>query len=345
MIVAGDVAIAHGDRIIFEGFPESMYKKLWCINLEGAICSHTAPQLWGTYNSHEWAESFEAFKIGSVFAANNHIHDVLDGISQTQSWLSARGITMVGAGINAEQATYPAYLSSGGFDYSVVGFGWSVIGCSPAKSNKPGINSFEVDAVRAQVKSLLANASDQRVVVLIHGNYEFEVYPQPAHRKLALELIDMGAYSVIFHHPHVVGPIEQYKDRLVAYSLGNWAFSYGRFFDGKLRFPDSSFHQIAVELGKGEPVVHHANFSPPSTVVYDFSERLSSKDFTLRPEFEGYSHEEYIKWFSKNRIKRKGLPIYKNPDACFTNELRDRWVRVRQVMIDFAVKRGLKRMS
>jgi hypothetical protein len=49
--------------------------------------------------------------------------------------------------------------------------------------------------------------------VLIHGNYEFELYPQPAHRQLALELIDAGVHSVIFHHPHRVGPVERYKRR------------------------------------------------------------------------------------------------------------------------------------
>ncbi|MCR4307966.1 MAG: CapA family protein [Candidatus Berkelbacteria bacterium] len=344
MIIAGDVAIAHDDLIKFDGFPERVYQIPWCVNLEGAISPHPAPRMWGTYNSPDWIESFEGFKIGPVFTANNHIHDTLDGISLTYSWLSERGLAMVGAGINSELATRAENISSGEFDYSVLGFGWPVIGCSPVKTGRPGINSFETKSVRSQARRQLSDASNHRVIILIHANYEFEKYPQPAHRKLAMELIDMGVYSVIFHHPHVVGPIERYRDRLIAYSLGNWAFSYGRFFDGKLKFPESSFHQIAVELGDSEPVIHHANFSPPSNVTYDFSERFSSRDFTLRPEFEGYSHKEYINWFRKNRIKRKGLPVYKDPDAHFGNAIRDQWVRCRQVIIDLAAKSGLKKM-
>lgn len=344
MIFAGDVAIAHRDRIIFDGFPECIYRESWCINLEGAISSCHDPQMWGTYNSPEWIGSFKDFKIGSVFAANNHIHDVPGGIAYTDKWLSERGIAMFGAGINFELAARPATFFTSGIKFSIIGFGWPVIGCFPAKKDKPGVNSFKSDSVRAQVRDLLAGASDHRIVVLIHGNYEFEIYPQPAHRKLAQELIDLGVYSVIFHHPHVVGPIERYKDRLIAYSLGNWAFSYGRFFGGKLKFTESSFHQIAVELGRDKTIVHHADFYPPSKVIYGFSEELSSSEFTLRPEFEGLSNRDYIKWFKKHRVKRKGLPIYRDPEAYYTNAVRDQWVRVRQFAIDMAAKMGLKRM-
>ena len=317
MIFAGDVAIASGDRITFDGFPASVWQLPWCINLEGAIGSQPTSDFWGTYNSPEWLESFETFTIGPVFAANNHIQDIPDGILLTHKWLSERGLTMIGAGANAKMAAQPAHFSSGNSIYTIVGFGWPVIGCSPEATDKPGINPFVVSSVRTQVRSLLSDARHNRVIVLIHGNYELESYPQPAHRRLAMELIDMGVYSVIFHHPHVVGPIEQYKGSLIAYSLGNWAFSYGHFFGGKLRLPQTSFHQIAVEFGDSTPIIHHANFSPPSSVAYSFSEEFSRKQFTLKPVFQGFNHNEYLKWFKINRVKRKGLPIYKNPDSGF----------------------------
>ena len=41
--------------------------------------------------------------------------------------------------------------------------------------------------------------------------------------------IDSGADLVIGHHPHVLQGLEIYKDRLIAYSLGNFSFgSYSR---------------------------------------------------------------------------------------------------------------------
>ncbi|MDH3433212.1 MAG: CapA family protein, partial [Gammaproteobacteria bacterium] len=40
-------------------------------------------------------------------------------------------------------------------------------------------------------------------------------------------MVDAGADLVIGHGPHVVRAAERYKDRLIAYSLGNFATYYG----------------------------------------------------------------------------------------------------------------------
>ena len=40
-------------------------------------------------------------------------------------------------------------------------------------------------------------------------------------------MVDAGADLVIGHGPHVVRAMENYKDRLIAYSLGNFATYYG----------------------------------------------------------------------------------------------------------------------
>lgn len=45
--------------------------------------------------------------------------------------------------------------------------------------------------------------------------------------EFAHAVIDAGADLVIGHGPHVLRPIELYRDRLIAYSLGNFATYYG----------------------------------------------------------------------------------------------------------------------
>lgn len=45
-------------------------------------------------------------------------------------------------------------------------------------------------------------------------------------------MVDSGADLVIGHGPHVVRAMERYKDRLIAYSLGNFATYYGISVDG-----------------------------------------------------------------------------------------------------------------
>jgi hypothetical protein len=45
--------------------------------------------------------------------------------------------------------------------------------------------------------------------------------------EFAHSMIDAGADIVLGHGPHVVRPMEIYRDRLIAYSLGNFATYYG----------------------------------------------------------------------------------------------------------------------
>lgn len=46
--------------------------------------------------------------------------------------------------------------------------------------------------------------------------------------KLAHEMIDLGADAFLAHGPHVLRPLEIYKNRIIAYSLGNF-MTYGTF--------------------------------------------------------------------------------------------------------------------
>jgi hypothetical protein len=78
------------------------------------------------------------------------------------------------------------------------------------------------------------------VIVSFHGGAEGvdvtnlpfdeeEYYDEPRGDVVvfARRMIDAGADLVIGHGPHVVRAMERYKDRLIAYSLGNFATYYG----------------------------------------------------------------------------------------------------------------------
>jgi poly-gamma-glutamate synthesis protein (capsule biosynthesis protein) len=62
------------------------------------------------------------------------------------------------------------------------------------------------------------------VVVSMHWGFEFVEFPSPAQQRLARRLIDAGANIIVGHHPHVVQGIEEYRDGVIAYSLGNFQF-------------------------------------------------------------------------------------------------------------------------
>jgi poly-gamma-glutamate synthesis protein (capsule biosynthesis protein) len=63
------------------------------------------------------------------------------------------------------------------------------------------------------------------VVVFMHWGIELQNMPSPNQRKLGHKLVDAGADIVVGAHPHCVQGIEFYKEALIVYSLGNFAFA------------------------------------------------------------------------------------------------------------------------
>ncbi len=62
------------------------------------------------------------------------------------------------------------------------------------------------------------------VIVYTHWGIEYGKIPSETERESARKFIDAGARLVIGSHPHVVQPIERYKDGIIFYSLGNFVF-------------------------------------------------------------------------------------------------------------------------
>lgn len=62
------------------------------------------------------------------------------------------------------------------------------------------------------------------IFIYVHAGYENESYPLPELRTLYRHFINMGADGVFASHPHVPQPWENYKNKIIAYSLGNFCF-------------------------------------------------------------------------------------------------------------------------
>lgn len=61
-------------------------------------------------------------------------------------------------------------------------------------------------------------------IAYIHWGEEYRDQHNSAQEELAHTLVDGGVDLIIGHHPHVVQDIEQYKEALIFYSLGNFVF-------------------------------------------------------------------------------------------------------------------------
>lgn len=62
------------------------------------------------------------------------------------------------------------------------------------------------------------------IIVSIHWGDEYKLNPSSRQVKVGHKLIESGADVVIGHHPHVVQPVEIYRDGIIFYSLGNFIF-------------------------------------------------------------------------------------------------------------------------
>ena len=69
-----------------------------------------------------------------------------------------------------------------------------------------------------------ARAENDIVIVSFHFGEEYKKQPNNYQKSVAHKAIDYGADLVVGHHPHVIEPIEAYKDKYIAYSLGNFVF-------------------------------------------------------------------------------------------------------------------------
>jgi poly-gamma-glutamate synthesis protein (capsule biosynthesis protein) len=79
-----------------------------------------------------------------------------------------------------------------------------------------------VDTMLRQVEACRREGA--QVVVSLHWGDEYLPLPAPRQRELAHALVDKGASLILGHHPHVLQPVEEYRNALIAYSLGNFMF-------------------------------------------------------------------------------------------------------------------------
>lgn len=317
-------------------------------NLEGAILRGEARLDLKTrlFNHHSTISYLRRINVGVVSLANNHVFDLGPEIQSTVKQLEVAGIRACGAGRTIEQAAQPVVLHREGKPLVFLSFGWKTIECPPARSGRPGVNPLEPRHVLRSVESVRQRHPEGTVVLLMHWDYELELYPMPMHRQLAFRAIDCGADAVIGCHSHCVQGIEVHNGAPIVYGLGNWFLTQGEFFGGRLRYPDFSSLELAFQWRpeSGDMICHWFEYRRDDhSLRWTGSEPLAESRTVARlTPFRGMGHREYTRWFREHRRKRALLPVYSDPDAVLANRLRDGWVALRQVLIRLAFALRIK---
>ncbi|MGY3815709.1 CapA family protein [Globicatella sulfidifaciens] len=198
------------------------------VNLEAPLKSNEQLKKWiNLANSNLVVDVLKKLNVVAVNLANNHILDWgPEGLNNLIKALKNNNITYFGAGMNTDEAQQHKVITLNGKKIGFIGAGWDVEMCVYSKRNKAGVAPLSNKKLSKQIEEM-RNEVDYSIVNL-HWGYEYELYPLPVHRRLAHNLVDIGADIIIGHHAHIVQAYELYKGRSIFYGLGNFYFGSRR---------------------------------------------------------------------------------------------------------------------
>ncbi|MFA5935148.1 MAG: CapA family protein [Candidatus Paceibacterota bacterium] len=159
----------------------------------------------------------------AVSVTNNHINDWgMDAMKDTFERLNGKDIEILGGGENLEKASEAKIIDIEGVKIALLSFGQFGKGQFEATSEKAGIAIISEDLLKKSID--LAKGKADIVVVSFHFGDEYQKIQNLYQEKYSKMAIDFGADLIVGHHPHVVQPLEQYRNVYIAYSLGNFVF-------------------------------------------------------------------------------------------------------------------------
>jgi poly-gamma-glutamate synthesis protein (capsule biosynthesis protein) len=237
VIAFGDVMLDRGVRNIMERSKKDPFEFIKkdnyilkkydqaLVNLEGPIvemdrglCQQKAYNFQFPTNTPDILKSAG---ISIVNIANNHSYDCYRvGYNTTKNLLEKANLSYVG-----DMDIDKSYVTKT-IDNKKVAF----VGIDQTIMPVPVSKFYDL------IKTL--KTKNDYVVVVIHWGTEYLLRPDENQVAIGHKLIDSGADVIFGSHPHVVEPVEVYKNRIIFYSLGNFVF-------------DQDFGDTTVGLGAG----------------------------------------------------------------------------------------------
>lgn len=174
------------------------------INLEGTFTDSTYSEdkMFAFKGPKDYINILTQGSVEFANVANNHTYDYgQQGFNDTIALLEEHGIAY------AESRKTALFEVADGLKIGV----YSVAG------------AYNTNGLAQNIKSL-KNAGADIIVACMHWGQEYYYVPNMDQVTIARAAIDAGADIVYGHHPHVLQKIEQYKDGVIFYSLGNFSF-------------------------------------------------------------------------------------------------------------------------
>ena len=181
---------------------------LTIVNLEGPLTTSDDLRTGKAFNFRgepEYVNILSGSSVEIANVANNHAMDFGEaGFSETAAVLEEAGIGVSGfSRIYLEEVNGVTVCSLGFTEWA-----------------------YSQEQIERAIE--LARPNCDLLIVSIHWGTESSHETTDAQRRLGHAIIDAGADVVLGTHTHVYGGVEQYKDKYIVYSLGNFCFGGNR---------------------------------------------------------------------------------------------------------------------
>ena len=310
-------------------------------NLESSMLSQNKCRKLVHIHSTSYLKEFIAKQgIKIVSLANNHVMDYgSEGLCQLIDLLNKNKVYHCGAGGNLSEAMEPIEVQIENRKWAFMSYAWPLIEAIPARKNRAGIAPLNKKSIIKIIHKL--KSKNDEICIMLHWGYEYEKYPLPAHRKLAHTLIDAGATIIIGHHPHRIQGIEYYKNKMIAYSLGNFFFpleNYSNLQKGYYGHANK-YKGLLIQYNPNKPThptLFEANYNSAdhslkiNPITNNFLSELKQLSKPLQ-----LNDEQYLNFFKKNRARHKLLPIMTGGKL---DILKSIWLKIRSQGIYVIIK-------
>ena len=204
---------ANGEGYFFQNFKEVFENDdLTLVNLECVFTTQEdrVEKKFNIKGPLEYTGILTSSSVEAVSMGNNHSADYgPESTTDTQNALNAAGV------LYAINDTIAYYTTDEGMVVAMV------------SANMPGAGGANDQYLLNGVTEARNQGADL-VIACCHWGIEKDHYPNDYQVNLGHALIDKGADLVVGNHPHVLQGVEEYKGKIILYSLGNFSFGANR---------------------------------------------------------------------------------------------------------------------
>jgi poly-gamma-glutamate synthesis protein (capsule biosynthesis protein) len=204
-------------------------------NLEGPVVSRAQPAPAGSFSfafQPEYVDKLKDLGFTHLSLANNHtLNQGSKGLTSSRAYLNKIGINYFGDPSNiAAESVWKGEIE--GRKIAFVGEHDLI-----AEGQQDILNTIRI-----------LEKENYFIIAMPHWGPEYNLGIPTIEKVRAHALIDAGADVIIGAHPHVVQPIEVYKNKAIFYSLGNFLFDQ--------HFSYDTLHGLLVDMSFQEQGVY-----------------------------------------------------------------------------------------